>query len=188
MRTLKLITIGMLFLTLAAACGAEPKADLGFTTITPATLTPNDTIAQPAGAVVLSLTGKIATTNAPGRLDFDMDTLERLGVIEFTVNDPYLKRSTTYQGVLLQRLLDVARVPQDAVTLHAVALNDYATDVPIKPISQWPVILATKRDGQRMPVADKGPLEIVFPYNSFPIDATVYDPMWVWQLRSLEVR
>ena len=88
---------------------------------------------------------------------------------------------------MLQRLLEVARVPQDAQTLHTVALNDYATDVPIEPISKWPVMLATKRDGQRMPVSDKGPIEIVFPYNSFAIDATVYDPMWVWQLRSIEV-
>ncbi len=49
-------------------------------------------------------------------------------------------------------------------------------------------MLATKRDGQRMPVSDKRPLEIVFPYNSFEIDPVAYDPMWVWQLRSIEVR
>jgi hypothetical protein len=109
-------------------------------------------------------------------------------MIEFTVDDPYLKRPTTYQGVIVQRVLDVAHIAQDATTLHAVALNDYATDVPIKPLGQWPVMLATKRDGQRMPVSDKGPIEIVFPYNSFTIDPTVYDPMWVWQLRSFEVR
>jgi hypothetical protein len=188
MRTLKLIAIGTLLLTLLLACGAEPKVDAGFTTITAGTIAPNDTIALPSGPVVLSLTGKIGVTNVTGRLDLDMDTLERLGLSEFTVDDPYLKRSVTYQGVLLKRLLDVARVSQDATTLHTVALNDYATDVPIEPLGKWPVMLATKRDGQRMPVSDKGPIEIVFPYNSFKIDPTVYDPMWVWQLRSIEVR
>jgi hypothetical protein len=188
MRAFQLFTLAILLLALVSACGAEPKATAGFTTVTTATLTPNDQVAQPTGPVVLSLTGKIGTTNGPGRLDFDMETLEKLGMIEFTVDDPYLKRATTYQGVILQRVLDIARLPQDATTLHAIALNDYATDVPIKPINQWPVMLATKRDGQRMPVADKGPIEIVFPYNSFTIDPTVYDPMWVWQLRSFEVR
>ena len=188
MRTLQLFALAILLLVSVSACGAEPKATAGFTTITAATLTPNDQIAEPTGPVVLSLTGKIGTTNSPGRLDFDMETLEKLGLIEFTVDDPYLKRATTYQGILLQRVLDIARVPQYATMLRAIALNDYATDVPIKPISQWPVLLATKRDGQRMPVADKGPIEIVFPYNSFTIDPTVYDPMWVWQLRSFEVR
>jgi hypothetical protein len=188
MRTLQLIALAILLLALSSACGAEPQATAGFTTITTATLTPNDQIAQPTGPVVLSLSGKIGTTNSPGRLDFDMETLEKLGLIEFTVDDPYLKRATTYQGVMLQRVLDLARIPQDATTLHTIALNDYATDVPIKPISKWPVMLATRRDGQRMPVADKGPLEIVFPYNSFTIDPAVYDPMWVWQLRSVEVQ
>jgi hypothetical protein len=188
MRTLKLIAIGVLLLTFLSACGVQPTTEAGFTTVTAGTIAPNDTIAPPSGPVVLSLTGKIGVTNAAGRLDLDMDTLERVGLIEFAVDDPYLKRSVTYQGVLLKRLLDVARVPQDATTLHAVALNDYATDVPIEPIGKWPVMLATKRDGQRMPVSDKGPIEIVFPYNSFQIDATIYDPMWVWQLRSFEVR
>src|SRR5262245_54160035 len=188
MRILKLIAIGALLLTSMSACGAESKVDLGFTTISTGTIAPNDSIPPPTGPVVLSLSGKIGVTNVADRLDLDMDTLERLGLIEFAVDDPYLKRSTTYQGVMLKRLLDVAKVPQDATTLHAVALNDYATDVPIEPVRTWPVMLATKRDGQRMPVSDKGPIEIIFPYNSFKIDPTTFDPMWVWQLRSFEVR
>jgi hypothetical protein len=188
MRTRRVIALIVLLLAFASACGAEPPATAGYTIVTAATLTPTDHVSQPIGPIVLSLTGKIGTTNSSGRLDFDMETLEKLGLVEFTVDDPYLKHATTYQGILLQHLLDIARVPQDATTLHAVALNDYATDVPIKPTTQWPVMLATKRDGQRMLVSDKGPLEIVFPYNSFSIDPTVYDPMWVWQLRSFEVR
>ena len=84
MRTLKLITLTLILLALASACGAEPKANAGFTTIAPATLTANDQVAPPSGPVVLSLTGKVGATNGPGRLDFDMETLEKLGMIEFT--------------------------------------------------------------------------------------------------------
>ncbi|MCC2664519.1 MAG: oxidoreductase, partial [Geminicoccaceae bacterium] len=32
----------------------------------------------------------------------------------------------------------------------------------------YPVILALKRDGAYMPVRDKGPLFIVYPYDSSP--------------------
>src|SRR5262245_25954864 len=106
MRTLKLIAIGILLLTLLSACGTQPYTEAGFTTVTAGTIAPNDTIAPPSGPVVLSLTGKIGATNAAGRLDLDMDTLERVGLIEFAVDDPYLKRSVTYQGVLLKSLLD----------------------------------------------------------------------------------
>ena len=66
MRTLQLMALAVLLLALASACGAEPKATSGYTTITTATLTPNDQVAQPTGPVVLSLTGKIGTTNEPG--------------------------------------------------------------------------------------------------------------------------
>jgi hypothetical protein len=185
----KLVIIGVFLCVCLSACGtASNSTTPGYTTISAGTLTPNDSIAAPSGPIVLSLSGKIGVTNTANRLDLDMETLEQLGVVEFTVGDPYLKRPVTYQGVLLKRLLEVARVAQDATTLHTIALNDYATDVPIEPVNTWPVMLATKRDGQRMPVSDKGPIEIVFPYNTFPIDPVVYDPMWVWQLRSIEVR
>ena len=97
MRTFQLIALAMLLLALVSACGAEPKAT-GFTTITPATLTSNDQIAQPTGPVVLSLTGKIGTTNGPDRLDFDMETLEKLGLIEFTVDDPYPQARDNLSG------------------------------------------------------------------------------------------
>src|SRR4029434_10004736 len=101
MRTLQLFALAILLLVYVSACGAKSRATAGFTTITAATLTPNDQIAEPTGPVVLSLTGKIGTTNSPGRVDFDLETLEKLGLIEFTVDDPYLKRATTYQGILL---------------------------------------------------------------------------------------
>lgn len=176
-----------LLVILLSACGGSAATTTGYTTISPATIAPGDAVPAPTGEVILTLRGKIGHTNVGDRLDFDMETLERLGVVEFKVNDPHLKAATTYRGVLMERLLAVARVPSDAVNLQAIALNDYKVPVPISAMRQWPVILATLRNGERMPVSDKGPLEIVFPYDSFEIDRTLHDPMWAWQMRTLEV-
>ena len=174
----------VVLLGLVTACG-------GTTTTAPATgyttIAPGDAVPTPTGPVVLSLRGAIGTTNAGNQLDFDLATLERLGLVEFTVNDPHLQARTTYRGILIERLLAVARVPATATTIQAIALNDYKVPVPISIMRQWPVMLATFRNGDRMPVADKGPLEIVFPYDSFPIDPAVHDPMWAWQLRTMEI-
>ena len=173
---------------LVSACGGtSPAATPPYTTISPATIAPGDPVPAPTGEVILSLRGKIGHTNVGDQLDFDMATLEKLGVIEYTVNDPFLQAPTTYRGVLMERLLAVARVPEGATTLQAIALNDYKVPVLISAVRQWPVMLATLRNGERMPVADKGPLEIVFPYDAFPIDRATHDPMWAWQLRTLEV-
>lgn len=154
--------------------------------MTPGTLKPSAVIPAPTGDVILSLTGKIGVTNVSNRLDFDLPTLERLGLIAYRVDDPDLKREVNYQGVLLKQLLDVARIAPEARELWAAALDDYKTSIPLE-VNDWPVMIATLRDGAPIPRNDKGPLEIVFPNKSYQIDPD-YNRMWVWQLRSLEVR
>jgi hypothetical protein len=41
------------------------------------------------------------------------------------------------------------------------ALNDYVTEIPAADARKFGVILALKRDGQYMPVSDKGPIFII---------------------------
>ena len=68
------------------------------------------------------------------------------------------------------------------------ALNDYAATVPIDDFAKFNVILAMKRDGQYMPVRDKGPLFVIYPYDSSPeLKSQVYYARSVWQVKSLEV-
>ncbi len=177
--------LGWMVVLLLAACGAA--ATPTFTAVQPATISAGSAIPAPKDAVVLTLSGKIKQTNASGKLDFDMATLEQLGTVKYTVLDPFLKKDVTYEGVLLTTLLAAAQSDAAATTLQAVAINDYKVPMPMT-VTKYAVLLATKRDGERMPVADKGPIEIVFPYNTEKLDHTLYDPFWVWQLRSLEVQ
>nr|VUD34293.1 oxidoreductase [Raoultella sp. NCTC 9187] len=51
---------------------------------------------------------------------------------------------------------------------RVIALNDYTTIVPIDDFHKFPVILALKMNGEYMRVRDKGPLFIVYPYDSSP--------------------
>ncbi len=141
----------------------------------------------PSGPVVLTIKGMIGTRNVDDRLDFDMQTLERLGLVEYEVDDPFLKRVVSYRGPLLRDVLAVAGIAPSATEVFATALNDYKTTIPLE-VNTWPVIIATTRDGKPMPVEDDGPLEIVFPSKHFNIDPIVYNQMWVWQLRELVAR
>ena len=70
----------------------------------------------------------------------------------------------TFTGVPMNKLMDA--VGAKGTSLTVTALNDYATDIPIEDFKNQPVILATKRDGNYMPVRDKGPLFIVYNYDS----------------------
>ena len=69
------------------------------------------------------------------------------------------------------------------------ALNDYATDIPLEDFKSQPVILATKRDGNYMPVRDKGPLFIVYNYDSnAELQHQRFYSRSVWQVARMVVK
>ena len=123
-------------------------------------------LAKPAGKVVLTISGLISNTNEGDKAEFDMPMIEALGTVNFTTKTPWYKDPVTFTGVPMDKLLDA--VGGKGTSLTVTALNDYATDIPVEDFKNQPVILATKRDGNYMPVRDKGPLFIVYNYDSKP--------------------
>ena len=157
-------------------------------TISTATLKAGDEVPAPKGEPVLTLKGKITNTNVGDTLQFDLATLERLGLREFTADDYQAEGGhVRFRGVLLRDLLDVAGVDAEATTLNTIALNDYKAPVPISDADAYPTLLATTSNGKRMPVAEYGPVRVVYPNLDFEFDKTVYDPRWVWQLATITV-
>lgn len=186
----------LLLLTLPG-CGAEPRARAAapaadHTVVTTGTLRPGQAIPAPTGTVVLTLRGAITRHNGPdGTLRFDMRTLERIGLAEWTGSDAVATGRTRvrFRGVLLRRLLQVAGARPGARTLRAAALNDYKVTIPIADATRLPVLLATTADGRRMSVARYGPTRVVYPFGKVPgLQPTVYDPRSIWQVASIEVR
>jgi len=123
-------------------------------------------LAKPEGKVILSISGLISNTNNGDKADFDMPMIEALGVQSFTTKTPWYKDPVTFSGVPMSKLMET--VGAKGTSLTVTALNDYATDIPIDDFKTHPVILATKRDGNYMPVRDKGPIFIVYNYDSNP--------------------
>jgi hypothetical protein len=121
-------------------------------------------LAKPEGKVVLTITGRIKETNGEGAAEFDIAMLEALGMKSFTTTTPWYSGPVTFEGVPMAALLD--RVGASGESITARALNDYSTDIPIEDFRKYNVLLALKRDGAYMPVKDKGPLFIVYPYDS----------------------
>lgn len=157
-----------------------------YTRVTDATLTAGEDVPAPTGDSILTMTGKIGTTNVDDTLQMGLATIESIGLIDYTVLDPFDNVEVTYQGILMSSLLDVAQVPADATTMHLVALNDYSVDIPIADVRQYPVMLAVRSNGAYMDVAARGPSMIVFPYDDFEFDKNRYNEYWIWQLRSIE--
>ncbi len=162
----------------------------------PTGLTAPITAAPPAGSavgdsqVVLTVSGLrtgTATRNNTATAPLDLAYLDTLPQVECTVDDRLAEgRQATFRGVLLSTVLSALGV-QDATVLRADALNDYSVDLPMSDITELPVLLATRLDGQPMTVAHYGPLRVIYPTTGYDLDPTVYDPRRIWQLSAITV-
>lgn len=141
----------------------------------------------PSGKVILTITGNIANQNGTSGATFDRDMLEAIGQGAFSTNTPWHKGQVTFEGVPLDKLMKAVGATGDHIT--AFALNDYSTDIPIEDFARYNVILALKRDGEYMPVKDKGPLFIVYPYDSTPeLKAQKFYSRSAWQVNRIVVK
>jgi hypothetical protein len=180
--------VGISLMAVLGACGPAAATQEVFNRVGEATLKAGDAIPAPNDEVVVTITGNIGTGNAGESIQMDMSAIESVGLVDLNVTDPFEGNKTTFRGVLMCDLLGVWGVPADATTLHMVALNDYSVDVPIKDLREYPVVFAVMQDGEYMPVTTRGPAMLVYPYDNFEFDQSVYNNYWIWQIKSIEVQ
>jgi hypothetical protein len=144
-------------------------------------------LSQPGEKPILTVTGKIGLVNKDGSAQFDRSMLEALGTVSFSTHTPWYKEPVTFEGVPLARLLNLLEVHGD--TLIAVALNDYTTEIPITDAAKYEPILALKRDGEYLPVRDKGPIFIVYNYDSnSDLRSQKFYSRSAWQVTRIEIK
>ena len=136
---------------------------------------------------ILTVSGQISKPNGDGVVQFDREALEKLGLVTIETTTPWYKGTVKFEGVPLHKLMQSVGATGQRVT--AVALNDYSSDLPIEDFAKYNVILALKRDGEYMPVRDKGPLFIVYPYDNSPeLRSQKFYSRSVWQVSRLIVK
>jgi hypothetical protein len=141
----------------------------------------------PTGKPILTVTGKITVTNDGDKAVFDRQMIEALGETSFSTSTPWYDGPHTFAGAPLAKLLDT--VGGTGERLVVTALNDYVTEIPVEDARKFGVILALKRNGQYMPISDKGPIFIIYPFDSnAALKAQVYYKRSAWQVSRIEVK
>jgi len=142
---------------------------------------------EPAkGKVILTISGKIGEKNTAAGADFDLAMLEKLPQKTFTTMTPWDKNPVKFTGPLLRDVLEATKA--NGAQIKAVAINDYATQIPMSDTKQFDMVLAHKMNDQAIPPRTKGPLFIVYPYDSKPeLKAKIYNDRSAWQVRTLSV-
>ena len=163
-------SLGGMLLGIAAASNARAAAALPL----------------PAGKQILTISGSITKMNLGETAAFDRAMLEDLGLVGFETTTPWYTGPVRFDGIRMTRLMDAVGATGSSV--RAVALNDYTTEIPVSDFEKYGVLLAIKRDGQYMPIRDKGPLFIVYPFDSMAeLKSQQYYSRSAWQVAKLVV-
>lgn len=145
------------------------------------------TFAQGLPAPQVLVTGNIKAADSAKGFTLTAAVLEKLPQKTFTTNAPWTKAPQTYTGVLLRDVL--AHLGSTGTQVQATALNDYAAAIPVEDARQFDVIVAYKIDGQLIPVRDRGPLLIMYPFDDQPeLRHRRYYERSIWQLKALRVQ
>ncbi len=148
---------------------------------------------RPQGRVVLTLGGPAVTGNqTDGKAHFDMKMLEQLPQQSFSTQTPWYPQPISFTGPLLRDVLAAADVKPGARQRSKIvltALNGYKAEMPFEDVLRFDVIVARLMNGRPMPVREKGPLFVVYPFDSRPeLKADQYYGRSIWQLRSLDLQ
>lgn len=162
----KLLTLALAAASYATACFAD--------------------INQPKGEVILTVSGEISQVNIDETAQFDLEMLQALPEHSFTTTTIWTDGPQEFLGVELSVIAELIGFSGD--TLSASAVNDYSVDIPISDAVQGRALIAYLRNESPMPLRDKGPLWIVFPYDSSPDfqSETIYSRS-IWQLNRIAV-
>ena len=181
--------LGAVVVALTAACGAgatAPAPAPAPAVVRAPDLAPGVVPAAPQDKPLVTLTGRIATTNDGGALRLDQAALDRFGLLAVDVDDPWAKKRVALQGFRLRDLVELAKPDAGATTLHLEALDDYQIDLNLADVRADGIFLATRNgQGAVLPFEDGGPTRVVFADGL----ASRFSPdMWIWNIETIEVR
>lgn len=142
----------------------------------------------PEDEPVLTISGAISKTNAEdGSAIFDRSMLEALGSVTITTTTPWTDGPQTFTGVPLGTIMEHVRA--EGATVAARAINDYVVDIPAEDWGPGRAIVAYRHNGEEMSLREKGPLWVVYPFDSHTeMQSEVIYSRAIWQLESMVVK
>ena len=120
------------------------------------------------------------------RHELDAEGLRSLPATTFTTTTIWTEGEQTFTGVRMTELL--ARLGVDQGDMALTAANDYQITVPVTEFTGDGALLAYDRNGAAMTLRDKGPLWVVYPYDSDPkFRSEIVYSNSIWQLDRISI-
>lgn len=144
-------------------------------------------IPEATGEIVLTIDGALGPDAPVTGYSLDLAALQALPAVSFETTTIWTEGQQKYTGVSIKALLET--VGAKGETIVAEALNGYSIEIPIAELDDGAPILAYFIDDKPFSRRDKGPLWVIFPYDS---DAKYRSEITyaysIWQLHKLTVK
>ena len=101
-----------LLIVTVIGCSTQPKFDSVYTRLEPSILKAGSKIPQPQEEAILTVSGKIGAFNDNKNIIMDIPTIESIGLVEYTVEDPFEQEERTFTGVVMKELLEYGKSHQ----------------------------------------------------------------------------
>ena len=145
-----------------------------------------DAMDTPSGDVILTVSGTIDATNVDGTAQYDLEMLRALPAVSISTTTIWTDGVLMFTGVPLASLLE--SLGSSGSTLRASAINDYTIEIPVDTLEANAPILAYEMNDAPMHRRDKGPLWVIYPFDSDPKYRTSQvHSRAVWQLDRIEI-
>ncbi|TVP48206.1 MAG: oxidoreductase [Halomonas sp.] len=120
----------------------------------------------PEGTVILVVSGKVGQPNVGDEAHFDKEMLEALVQHETITHTPWHDGAVSFSGPLGRAILEA--VGAGGESMRVLALNDYASTIPVSDFEHYDVILAMQANGKALRVRNQGPLFVIYPFDDHP--------------------
>ncbi|MDD2730321.1 molybdopterin-dependent oxidoreductase [Malikia sp.] len=140
-----------------------------------------------AAQFTLQIDGAISPPDGGQLIQLDASVLRVLPQYNVTTHTPWHDGAVTFGGPRLEDLLELLKPA--GKTLHITALNDYSVDIPLSDLQRYQPVLAWQLNGQAISVRNKGPLFLIYPFDSYPeLHNQLYYGRSIWQVRRITIR
>ncbi|MEX6504924.1 oxidoreductase [Jiella sp. M17.18] len=146
-------------------------------------------VLQKGARAAASTPAPVLTVLWPGSAEerrFSRADLEAFPQASISTHTPWHAGVERFSGVPLDSFLET--LGGNIRRLRLIALNDYVVETDIADVENLGAVLAIRENGTLMPLTDKGPVFLMFPFDNDPrLQHQSYYSRAVWQLCRIEL-
>ncbi len=131
----------------------------------------------------------ISLSDAAGRTTtFSRDDLAALPQTRFATRAPWMTDPVDFSGPSIAALLEAFAPDATFERIEIVALDDYVASADVSTLVADGAILAIKQNGAFLPVAEKGPALMIFPFDDRPeLADKPHFGLCIWQISQIKL-